>query len=178
MSASEVDERQRRNVEKQISRLLQQLSDVKKNDDEGGFLSTLPPELGLTMRESERERVEKETRKQLEKFGEVINIASASTRLENARWATRVAIKDAFQTPEILLMFARRDVEMLRERMQTVEQEERLGKIKKKKGVNERTEILVALKKLGANLSEREARFLKDNLNEERAKEFEQLRRG
>ena len=166
------DERLRANAEGQIARLTQELADLEDAE--------LLAELEAT--DAEREELAEATREALERWRETLERWSSggnamlSTQLENAKWATRMAIKNAFQTPEILKLFARRDVESLRERCERLKEDERLLKVDVKGASKERTEILIALRKLGTKLSEEETQFLKKNLNDERMKEFEEFK--
>ena len=84
--------------------------------------------------------------------------------LEAVKAATHAAISAAFKTPEILKMFALKQPEQLRERLRAVARDVMLGKMAQSKGESERLEILTALKKLGAELSDEEMVFLRERL--------------
>lgn len=59
----------------------------------------------------------------------------------------------AFQTPEILKLFALKQPAQLRERLSTLQRDHKLGKVTAAAYVAEAVEILTALKKLGGELS-------------------------
>lgn len=59
----------------------------------------------------------------------------------------------AFQTPEILKLFALKQPAQLRERLSTLQRDHKLGKVTAAAYVAEAVEILTVLKKLGGELS-------------------------
>ena len=97
--------------------------------------------------------------------------------------AIQGAISDAFHTPEVIQMFARKEQPQLKQRLAEVfdsliiifsfclfwylqiEQNIKLGKIIAKDGVSQKVEILCALKKLGEKLTDAQEDYLNVNMN-------------
>jgi len=64
---------------------------------------------------------------------------------------------------EIFGLFAKKDLDGLRERLSEIERETRLGRRLGAKAVDEKFEILFLLRKLGASVSEEEEQWLREN---------------
>ena len=64
---------------------------------------------------------------------------------------------------EIFGLFAKKDLDGLRERLSEIERETRLGRRLGAKAVDEKFEILFLLRKLGASVSEEEEQWLHEN---------------
>ena len=79
--------------------------------------------------------------------------------------ATQAAVSKAFQTPEILKLFALKQPAQLRERLTVLRRDHKLGKVASAAAYNTETvEILTALKKLGGELSAEESAFMQDHM--------------
>ena len=84
--------------------------------------------------------------------------------LATVKAATKAAIASAFRTPEVLKMFALRQPDELRERMQRAARDVMLGKMSAERGEVIRVEALTALKKLGSELEAEELEFLRAHM--------------
>ena len=84
--------------------------------------------------------------------------------LATVKAATKAAIASAFRTPEVLKMFALRQPDELRERMQRAARDVMLGKMSAERGDVIRVEALTALKKLGSALEAEELEFLRAHM--------------
>jgi Beta-catenin-interacting protein ICAT len=74
--------------------------------------------------------------------------------------AIQAAISEAFSTPEVIGMFARKQPGQLRERLTDLQREVKLGKISRDTVTTQAVEILAALQKLGEPLTPHEIAFL------------------
>lgn len=63
--------------------------------------------------------------------------------------ATRAAISEAFKTPEVIRMFAKRQPGQLRQRLNDLHRDSKIGKISEALFTQQVVEILAALKRLG-----------------------------
>ena len=63
--------------------------------------------------------------------------------------ATRAAISEAFKTPEVIRMFAKRQPGQLRQRLNDLHRDSKIGKISQDLFTQQVVEILAALKRLG-----------------------------
>lgn len=87
--------------------------------------------------------------------------------LGRIRLAMQAAVSKAFQTPEIIKLFAAAEPKQLRGKLEDLQQKLRLGKINKALCTQQSLEILIALKKLGEDLSAQEKSFLDSNMTDE-----------
>eukprot|EP01105_Mastigella_eilhardi_P007354 TRINITY_DN18829_c0_g1_i1.p1 TRINITY_DN18829_c0_g1~~TRINITY_DN18829_c0_g1_i1.p1 ORF type:complete len:204 (-),score=77.46 TRINITY_DN18829_c0_g1_i1:142-723(-) len=151
---SKETDRLRANVEQQLTRLLAQLQDLEDLQDE------LEPE--------EIEDIKADTLQQMQEFEVTLRkmIAGDFTLVDSlgsVQLALQAAISKAFRTPEVLKMFAKKDLGSLRNRLAQVHVNAKLGKVGKEQETQETLEILTALKKLGEPLSPEETNFLMEN---------------
>lgn len=63
--------------------------------------------------------------------------------------AIRSAVSEAFKTPEVIRLFAKREPGQLRDRLAEMERDVLIGKISKDVQTDQKLEILTALRKLG-----------------------------
>jgi hypothetical protein len=63
--------------------------------------------------------------------------------------AIQAAISQAFKTPEVIAMFAKKQPGQLRERLQHLQAQVKMGKLTREQVASEAVEIIMALKKLG-----------------------------
>lgn len=94
------------------------------------------------------------------------------SELGQVKLAIRAAISNAFQTPEVIRSFARREPAALRQRLKTLAQDQKLGRVNEGTYRNQTVEIIVALKKLGEELTSEEKLFL-DSASADVKKKFE-----
>mmetsp|Transcript_27757 Transcript_27757/g.68271 ORF Transcript_27757/g.68271 Transcript_27757/m.68271 type:complete len:109 (-) Transcript_27757:529-855(-) len=81
-----------------------------------------------------------------------------------AQMATQAAVSKAFKTPDILKMFALKQPTQLRERLEVIRRNHKLGKVTAAAYKIEAVEILTSLKKLVGELSAEERSFLQDHM--------------
>lgn len=74
--------------------------------------------------------------------------------------AIQAAVSQAFKTPEVIRMFAQKQPDQLRKRLATLKRELDLKHISKDAFNQQASEVLLALQKLGTELSEQEKTFL------------------
>lgn len=145
--------RLRANIEAQLNRLLTQMNDLEELREE------LEEDEYTTMKADTLAQL-KEFERQLErlKSGDMSLIDDINT----VQIAIQQAVAQAFKTPDVIRMFAAKQPQALRERLNELERDFKLGKVAKDKHKMVRKEILTALKKLGDELTEVEEEFLND----------------
>eukprot|EP00771_Trimastix_marina_P003831 gnl/Trimastix_PCT/539.p1 GENE.gnl/Trimastix_PCT/539~~gnl/Trimastix_PCT/539.p1 ORF type:complete len:189 (+),score=80.09 gnl/Trimastix_PCT/539:57-623(+) len=155
---TEETQKLRENIQSQLSRLLQQLQDLEDMKDD--------------LDEDEIQEAKEETNAQLREFQQSLErMASGNMSLvdeiNSMQLAIRAAISDAFKTPEVLAMFAKRQDSGLRQRMEILRREMQTGKISREAFAAQSCEILGALKSLGNELSAEEESFLAQNASQQ-----------
>lgn len=80
------------------------------------------------------------------------------SELGQVKLALTAAIKDAFKTPEVIAMFAKREPAALRTRLAHLQEEHKLGRLPAARFKNQAIEIIVALRKLGEKVRARAIR--------------------
>lgn len=95
----------------------------------------------------ERDCVAQEFDAQLKKMldGDMTLVSS----LGQLKLALEAAIKSAFQTPEVIRMFAKREPAALRLRLARLHEDHKLGRLPEAAFRTQAVEVIVALKKLG-----------------------------
>jgi len=88
--------------------------------------------------------------------------------------AIQAAVSEAFKTPEVIKMFAKKDHNSLRQHLINLQTGVKLGKVTKEAYTSQAVEILTALKKLGEKLTDDEEAFLQENKSKTMA-EFESV---
>ncbi|KAK3583405.1 hypothetical protein CHS0354_040371 [Potamilus streckersoni] len=152
-------------LEEQLERLMQQLTDLEEMKDD------LEP--------GEYEETKSETIEQLKEFKESMDKMMAGNlslvdELNEMQLAIQAAISEAFKTPEVIRMFAKKQPGQLRQRLAEINRDSKIGKIAKSLAVEQSVEILTALKKLGETLTPEEEAFLQSNSSAS-LKEFEKV---
>eukprot|EP00316_Scyphosphaera_apsteinii_P012658 CAMPEP_0119320442 /NCGR_PEP_ID=MMETSP1333-20130426/52462_1 /TAXON_ID=418940 /ORGANISM="Scyphosphaera apsteinii, Strain RCC1455" /LENGTH=219 /DNA_ID=CAMNT_0007327163 /DNA_START=46 /DNA_END=706 /DNA_ORIENTATION=- len=155
----------RENIEAQLDRLLSQLED----------LDTLKGDLS----DDEIQREKQDTLAQLAEFQDslkksVTGNMTLQSEYDAARVAIRAAVSEAFKTPEVIRLFARKQPAALRRRLEEIDRDVKLGKIETGCVADQVVEILTALKKLGDPLAPKEERFLQQHRSEKMS-EFEAI---
>ncbi|XP_060593619.1 protein LZIC-like [Ruditapes philippinarum] len=153
------------NLEEQLERLMQQLTDLE--------------ELKEDLDDEEYEDTKNDTIEQLKEFKESLDKMmggdlSLVDELNSMQLAIQAAISEAFKTPEVIRMFAKKQPGQLRDRLAEIQRDEKIGKIPKSQAVGQSVEILTALKKLGETLSPEEEAYLQSNSSAS-LKEFEKV---
>ena len=143
--------RLRQNIEDQLERLLSQLADLD--------------ELKAELSDEEYQSEKKSTLEQLTEFQATLEKMTAgsvslTTQYDAAKLAVRAAISDAFKTPEVIRLFARKEPAALRLKLSNLDRDVKLGKFALADVAPQVCEILTALKKLGEPLDSKEEAFL------------------
>ncbi|PIK58320.1 hypothetical protein BSL78_04761 [Apostichopus japonicus] len=155
----------KQNLEEQLDRLVAQLADLE--------------EVREDMDDDEYEETKQETLEQLSDFKESLaKMAKGNMTLvddlNSMQLAIQAAISQAFKTPEVIRLFAKKQPGQLRQRLAEVERDHKVGKLPSDMFVQQKLEILTALKKLGDKLISTEEAFLSSNSNQALA-EFEKV---
>lgn len=144
-------EKLRKNLEAQLDRLVQQLEDIEENRsllDAAGY-----------------EEAMQLTKEDLQEFNESLQrmITGDTTLVDQLgaiQLATQAAISEAFKTPAVIRMFGKRETSQLRERLNKIDCNMKLGKLSKDAGDRQRAEVLSALRQLGDKLEPHELQLL------------------
>jgi len=144
-------------VERQLQRLLCQLKDLDELKDE--------------LTEDEIRETRSETMAELNEFRDNLDrmIAGDMTLMDElgaVRMATMAAINEAFKTPEIIRLFGARETEQLRASLTKLQENRHLGKITVAAYEEGAMEILTALRSLNEPLSDEEAAFLSQQMQQ------------
>ncbi|XP_067826447.1 protein LZIC isoform X1 [Heptranchias perlo] len=144
----------KQNLEEQLDRLMQQLQDLDECREE------LEPE--------EYEETKQETLEQLSEFNESLKkIMSGDMtlvdELSGMQLAIQAAISQAFKTPEVIRMFAKKQPGQLRTRLAEMERDVIVGKLPRDVYTQQKVEVLTALRKLEEKLTPEEEAFLSAN---------------
>ncbi len=99
------------------------------------------------------------------------------SELGQVKLALRAAISNAFQTPDVIRSFARREPAALRERLKKLAQDFKLGRIPESSYRGMGMEVVVALQRLGEELAPEERAFL-DSASADAKKRFETAESG
>ncbi|XP_077998336.1 protein LZIC-like [Glandiceps talaboti] len=155
----------RQNLEEQLDRLMAQLSDLEECRED--------------LDDDEYEETKSETLEQLKELKETLakithGDMSLVDELNSMQLAIQAAISQAFKTPEVIRLFAKKQPGQLRQRMAEIERDTKVGKLTQDVCTQQKVEILTALKKLGDKLSPSEEAFLTTNSNEA-LNDFEQV---
>ncbi|EDV23899.1 Protein LZIC [Trichoplax sp. H2] len=147
-------EQLKKRLEEQLDRLMAQLSDLEECRED--------------LDEDEYEVTKKETYEQLSEFNDSLKrIAGGNMTLvddlNGMQLAIQAAISEAFKTPEVIRLFAKKQPGQLRNRLAEIERDGKIGKLAVDVYKQQKLEILTALKKLGDKLSPEESAFLADN---------------
>lgn len=127
----------------------------------------------------EYEDTKRETIEQLKEFKESLDRMvggdiSLVDELNSMQLAIQAAISEAFKTPEVIRMFAKKQPGQLRQRLSEISRDEKIGKIPHSQAVGQSVEILTALKKLGETLTPEEEAYLQANSSTS-LRQFEQV---
>uniref|UniRef100_A0A3B3SUM4 Leucine zipper and CTNNBIP1 domain containing n=1 Tax=Paramormyrops kingsleyae TaxID=1676925 RepID=A0A3B3SUM4_9TELE len=138
----------KQNMEEQLDRLMQQLQDLEECREE------LDPE--------EYEETKRETLEQLSEFHDSLEkILSGNMTLVDElggmQLAIQAAISQAFKTPEVIRLFAKKQPGQLRTRLAEMDRDVMVGKLPRGTYTQQKVEILMALRKLGETVREPEA---------------------
>jgi len=141
----------RANIQDQLNRLLTQLEDLEELKDEFSA--------------EEYEETKHETQEQLREFQAFLerSLRGDMTLVDEfgtVQLAIQAAVSDAFKTPEVIRMFAQKQPDQLRSRLAALQRDVKIKQISKEAFSRQAGEILVALKKMGTELTAEESSFL------------------
>nr|XP_033777619.1 protein LZIC isoform X2 [Geotrypetes seraphini]XP_033777620.1 protein LZIC isoform X2 [Geotrypetes seraphini] len=144
----------KQNLEEQLDRLMQQLQDLEACRDD--------------LDEDEYEETKKETLEQLSEFSDSLKkIMSGNMTLVDElnamQLAIQAAISQAFKTPEVIRMFAKKQPGQLQMRLAEMDRDLMVGKLGQNLYIQQKLEILTALRKLGEKLTPDDEIFLSTN---------------
>ncbi|KAM8864115.1 protein LZIC [Spinachia spinachia] len=144
----------RQNMEGQLDRLMQQLQDLEECREE--------------MDGDEYEETKKETLEQLSEFNDSLKKIMTGDmtlvdELGGMQLATQAAISQAFKTPEVIRLFAKKQPGQLRTRLAEMDRDVIVGKLSRDVYMQQKMEILTALRKLGETLTSEDETFLTEN---------------
>ena len=153
MASRGVDEtaRLKESIDKQLNRLLTQLEDLEEFKDE--------------LEDDEYAETKAETMEQLREFEASLaeltrgNMTLVS-EMNSTQLAIQGAIREAFQTPDVIKMFAKREPDALRAKVVQLKEERKLGRLDEAKFLKVALECILALQKMGEPLSAAEQKFL------------------
>ncbi|KPP67718.1 protein LZIC-like [Scleropages formosus] len=139
------------NLEEQLDRLMQQLQDLEECRED------LEPD--------EYEETKRETLEQLSEFNDSLEkIISGNMTLVDElggmQLAIQAAISQAFKTPEVIRLFAKKQPGQLRTRLAEMDRDVMVGKLARDVHTQQKVEILTALRKLGETLTAEDETFL------------------
>ncbi|KAM9855712.1 protein LZIC isoform 1-T2 [Aulostomus maculatus] len=144
----------KQNMEEQLDRLMQQLADLEECRED--------------LEEEEYEVTKKETLEQLNEFNDSLKkIMSGDMTLVDdlggMQLAIQAAISQAFKTPEVIRLFAKKQPGQLRTRLAEMDRDVIVGKLSRDVYTQQKMEILTALRKLGETLTANDTTFLAEN---------------
>ncbi|CAD5121772.1 DgyrCDS10249 [Dimorphilus gyrociliatus] len=154
-----------KNIEDQLDRLMQQLVDLEECRDE--------------LEEEEYNETRSETIDQLGEFQKSLEDMKSGNMtlvddLNRYQLAIQAAISNAFQTPEVIKLFAKKQPAQLRIKLAEIERDAKIGKMTSSESSTKKLEILMALKKLGEYLTAEENNYI-EKQSSNKMKEFEQV---
>ncbi|KAG7227083.1 hypothetical protein INR49_022430, partial [Caranx melampygus] len=144
----------RQNMEEQLDRLMQQLQDLEECRED--------------LDEEEYEETKKETLEQLSEFNDSLKKIMTGDmtlvdELSGMQLAIQAAISQAFKTPEVIRLFAKKQPGQLRTRLAEMDRDVMVGKLSRDVYTQQKMEILTALRKLGEKLTAEDETFLTEN---------------
>jgi len=156
------------NLEEQLDRLMAQLSDLEECRED--------------LDDDEYEETKTETLEQLKEFESTLKkMVSGNVtlvdQLNSMQLAIQAAISEAFKTPEVIKLFAKKQPGQLRQRLSDLQRDSNLGKISQDAYSQQAVEILTALRKLGESLTANELDFLQKNTSKA-LESFEKVTEG
>ena len=80
-----------------------------------------------------------------------------------ASLAIQAAVSSAFHTPEVIRLFAQKQPDQLRTRLETLKRDYRVKKMGKAEYVRAAVEVLTALQRMGSELSEEETEMVRQH---------------
>ncbi|KNC50103.1 LZIC protein [Thecamonas trahens ATCC 50062] len=159
MSGTSETAQLKQNVEEQLNRLLKQLAEIDEGYEDG------------ELDEEEYDEMREETLEQLAEFQETLSSLmegdmSLVDDLSAMKLAIQAAVSQAFQTPEVIELFAKKQPDALRAKYEELETQLQLGKLTEASFNAKKLEMLAAILNLGGALTDGEKAYLQKNMNE------------
>ncbi|KFO77251.1 Protein LZIC, partial [Cuculus canorus] len=141
----------KQNLEEQLDRLMQQLQDLEECREE--------------LDADEYEETKKETLEQLSEINDSLKkiMSGDMTLVDELSGMQLVRVIQAFKTPEVIRMFAKKQPRQLRTRLAEMDRDLMVGKLGRDLYTQQKLEILTALRKLGEKLTPDDELFLSAN---------------
>ncbi|KAL1464575.1 hypothetical protein WDU94_004207 [Cyamophila willieti] len=156
----------KQNLEDQLKRLVHQLADLEECKDD--------------LNADEYESSKCDTLEQLKEFDtRLTKLTSGDITVDDQiaqlQRTTQAAISEAFKTPAVIKMFANKEPELLRERLNQIERDAKLGK---GTNVEEKLEVLRALRHLNEHLTPDHLQFIMNHETKSSTLSFDALKSG
>lgn len=140
-----------KNVQEQFERLVRQLSDIEEMKED--------------LEDDEYEEMKNDSIQQLQEVKELLQKTqkgdmSLVDEMNAMQLAIQAAISNAFKTPQVIDLFAKKQPGQLRTRLSVIERDMKVGKMSQESYQQQKVEILGAVKKLGDKLSPEELNYL------------------
>ncbi|KAK0393101.1 hypothetical protein QR680_000055 [Steinernema hermaphroditum] len=144
------------NVHEQLDRLARQLRDIEIEK--------------ASMNEEDYREMRTDTIDQLKDLSMTLERIqsgdmSVFDQITTTRLAIRAAVSQAFKTPEIIMLFVKKEPPVLRLKLENLESDFRLKRVDEDVYKERKYEILLALQKLGDELRSEEDQFLRDHVS-------------
>eukprot|EP01147_Barroeca_monosierra_P010101 gene10101-2268_t len=141
----------KRNLQEQLDRLMVQLRDLE--------------ELREDLDNDEYEETKQETIDQLKEFQESLSKMTQGNmslvdEIGAMQLAIQAAVSQAFKTPEVIRLFAKREPGQLRSRLVELDKQVSIGGVSKDTATEQKVEILTALRQLGEQITPEEVHLL------------------
>uniref|UniRef100_A0A8D8YPG9 Protein LZIC n=1 Tax=Cacopsylla melanoneura TaxID=428564 RepID=A0A8D8YPG9_9HEMI len=155
----------KQNLEDQLKRLVHQLADLEECKDD---LDT--DEYECSKRDTLEQLKEFDTRLTKLTSGDI----TVDDQIAQLQRTTQAAISEAFKTPAVIKMFANKEPELLRQRLNQIERDAKLGK----QGTNfeEKLEVLRALRHLNEHLNPDQLQFIMNHETKSSTASFDEIR--
>ena len=120
----------------------------------------------------EYEETRQDTLQQLREFQNTLTRMTSGdntlvSQFGSVQLAIQAAVSEAFKTPEVIKLFAKKEPGQLRDRLEELKTSVKLGKCTRESMLMQAVEILVALQQLGETLSPQEQAFLAEHKTRE-----------
>jgi len=152
-------------MEEQLERLVDQLADLEQVREE--------------ISDEEYQETKQDTLEQLKEFQQSLDKLlkgdmTLVDSLNGLQLAIQAAISNAFQTPDIIRLFAKKQPQQLRLKLTQLERDVKISSLSAEQVTRQKLEVLLALRKLGEELSSEENVFV-DKHSTSDMRQFEQV---
>eukprot|EP00976_Prorocentrum_cordatum_P062053 1176562-Prorocentrum_minimum.AAC.2 len=172
----------KKNAEDQVARLMAQLSDLEELREARNRFDLDDDEYAETKAETLQQleefkaSLQKIMVREVPKLHFILSLvwkymsSSGDITLQDElgamKMAIQAAVSQAFQTPEVIQMFAFKQPEQLRAKLAQIQEQHHLGKITNSTYYQQSVEILSALQKLKQTLTDTELSFMKQHMSD------------